>query len=252
MTLTVHWRALAGIGALLLSLWQALRSVLSWGGEIDFVVSRTSDPSWIGQLFRVAATQPGYVAIALTVGGLALIYWDVKRFRRTPGVRKEPHLASPPPVPQDFPAQAAPVPPAAPMRVEGHAVDKRKFQASADAEPAFNIDPPATNLTNDTAGEWLDLFQKLAGLKPAELHWSKGRVNRYFSYWEPRAIYPSKRRPRISIALRDDGQKPYPYFYVDWTKGEKAGKYYALTETQEAAREFLRLYRERSDWDTKY
>ncbi|TIU46002.1 MAG: hypothetical protein E5W19_28185 [Mesorhizobium sp.] len=60
------------------------------GGDIDFVVSRTEDPGWVGVVMRFLFSQPELVNLALLVGGLLLIYWDVRRNRPRPPAQSIP------------------------------------------------------------------------------------------------------------------------------------------------------------------
>ncbi len=77
--LKTAWRTFLGIAALAVASLQGLRALLSWGGEIDFVVSRANDPGWIGTALGWLLNPPPFVIIPLILIGLGLIYWDLRR-----------------------------------------------------------------------------------------------------------------------------------------------------------------------------
>jgi hypothetical protein len=69
-----HWKSVAG--ALVL-----VRSLVTYGGDADFVISRMQDPGWVGKMINWLINPPGWATFFLVLTGLALIWWDVARRR---------------------------------------------------------------------------------------------------------------------------------------------------------------------------
>ncbi len=60
--------------------------LLLWGAQlmgalerIDFVVTRSSDPGWLGSTFHWLINMPGWAQVALLFLGLGFTYWDQRR-----------------------------------------------------------------------------------------------------------------------------------------------------------------------------
>ncbi|MBA7476023.1 hypothetical protein ES707_11398 [subsurface metagenome] len=71
-----------GVGGLILlfpELWRAFKWLLGWGGAVDLVMERSTDPKWVGAVLSVLASPPPYLTIPLIVAGLVLIYLDLRR-----------------------------------------------------------------------------------------------------------------------------------------------------------------------------
>lgn len=74
-----YWRSALGIIFLIPPAWHALHSLIMWGGDIDFVISRSADPGWVGNLIDFLLNPPGVITLPFIVIGLLLIYWDNRR-----------------------------------------------------------------------------------------------------------------------------------------------------------------------------
>lgn len=59
-------------------LYHGVRAVLEWVGVIDLVVARVDDPSWIEGVINVIINPSPPVIVFMILGGLALIWWDIK------------------------------------------------------------------------------------------------------------------------------------------------------------------------------
>ena len=126
---TVNWlrkHVLASIGVVVLALpW--IKAVVGLGGDIDFLVSRSQDPGWVSAVWNYIVTA-SWLPIALTLGGLALIYWDVRRNRyREAAALVAPDLPKPLPNSKGQPPQVA----APPLRAS----------TLPEARPSANITP---------------------------------------------------------------------------------------------------------------
>jgi hypothetical protein len=74
-----HWLALAGFLPLIPPATKGVLSLLSVGGNIDFVISRSQEPGWVGQLMNWLIDPPSWMILPLIALGLTCIYWDAKR-----------------------------------------------------------------------------------------------------------------------------------------------------------------------------
>lgn len=73
----------AAAGGILL-LWQVLRAIIGFAGDIDLIVDRLHEPGWIGVMMRwLLEPQPAALTIALILIGLSLIWWDFNRDRHS-------------------------------------------------------------------------------------------------------------------------------------------------------------------------
>ena len=77
-----RWPTLFGILSLLEPTWKLGRWVLTSLGDLDFVVTRFSDPGWVGTMTSFIVDWYGKLSPVVALVGLALIYWDVKRHRK--------------------------------------------------------------------------------------------------------------------------------------------------------------------------
>lgn len=73
---------LAFVGALPI-IWQFTRWALDAAGNIDLVVSRAQDPGWVKAVWEFLVYPPEWLPVLLIVAGLALIFWDLRRGRRS-------------------------------------------------------------------------------------------------------------------------------------------------------------------------
>lgn len=76
-----HWLSLLGVFAWLQPLWQAIKWLIGRGGDLDFVISRWSDPGWVGAVLSFLLSPPPWMTIPLLIVGTALIAWDYFRHR---------------------------------------------------------------------------------------------------------------------------------------------------------------------------
>jgi hypothetical protein len=76
-----HWRALVGAFLLLEPIWRGIKWLITLGGDVDFIVSRSQEPGWVGAVIDTLISPPGWITLPLIVSGLALIYWDTRRSR---------------------------------------------------------------------------------------------------------------------------------------------------------------------------
>jgi hypothetical protein len=191
-----HWKGIAGSGALLLSLWQAFRTLLSWGGEVDFVISHIQSPGWVGALLGLVLAPPPFLTIALVVLGLLLIFLQV-RTRSVDAVSR-----------------------VAPADVVGRVTKRGRANAKVS-----RADESQTALAdNDAAEKWLNSLKgRLDGL-PVNARVVRGRqgkmpyergVDTYMPLWTDESA-------RLTIGIRNDAPRPDTsdaYFYVVTTTG---------------------------------
>jgi hypothetical protein len=85
-----HWRKVTG-GIVLL--WEFARGIVTWGGDIDFLISVVKDIGWVGLVIAWLLSPPDWFGPVAIVVGLALIYWDSKR--KLPEPVAGPTFASP-------------------------------------------------------------------------------------------------------------------------------------------------------------
>lgn len=81
MWLKAHWRTAAGTLALLIPLWQVVRSVLSTWGDIEFVIQKANEPGWVATVWAFVVDPPGYIILPLLIVGMSMIWLDVRRRR---------------------------------------------------------------------------------------------------------------------------------------------------------------------------
>jgi hypothetical protein len=92
-----HWPSVVGLLAGLQPLWQAIKWLIGRGGDIDFVVSRWSDPGWVGAVINFLLSPPPWMMIPLLIVGSALIAWDYFRHRNPapPGLATDDKIYPP-------------------------------------------------------------------------------------------------------------------------------------------------------------
>ncbi len=74
-----HWIALLGAIPLIPPTLKWLGWLVSRGGDVDFVISRTNDPAWVGTMIGWIINPPGWAILPLIAGGLFLIWLHVRR-----------------------------------------------------------------------------------------------------------------------------------------------------------------------------
>jgi len=71
------WKLLIGAGLFILG---PIVQLLRWLGDLDFVIERTRDPSWLGEVVNIfllpTNTQALVVTILVMVIGVAFLYWS--------------------------------------------------------------------------------------------------------------------------------------------------------------------------------
>lgn len=77
--LAKHWRGVGGTLLLLQAAWRGVHSIIMLGGDVDFVVSRSGDPGWVGKVLALLVNPPGWAILPLIIVGFALIRWDYRR-----------------------------------------------------------------------------------------------------------------------------------------------------------------------------
>jgi tRNA_anti-like len=78
-----HWPRVAGAIGLLQPLWKFVSWLVTMGGDVDFVISRSSDPGWVGHLINFLFYPPAWVPMLVAVCGFGLIFWDIRRNKHT-------------------------------------------------------------------------------------------------------------------------------------------------------------------------
>lgn len=68
-----------GFVALLPSALKAGKWLVGLGGDIDFVISRSQEPGWVGDMTDWLIDPPSWLHIPLMVLGFALIWWGVRK-----------------------------------------------------------------------------------------------------------------------------------------------------------------------------
>ena len=71
-----RWRLWLGGALFILG---AAEKIIGWGGSLDFVISRWSDPGWVGTALRFTAVNSYYFSFVLMIVGLAFIIWNERR-----------------------------------------------------------------------------------------------------------------------------------------------------------------------------
>jgi hypothetical protein len=74
-----HWLVLAGVVPLIPAAIKGALALINIGGNIDFVVSRSQDPGWVGQMIDWIIDPSGWAILPLIALGFACIYWDFRR-----------------------------------------------------------------------------------------------------------------------------------------------------------------------------
>jgi hypothetical protein len=74
-----HWLALLGAIPLIPPLFKWFGRLVGRGGDADFIISRISDPGWVGTMIGWIINPPGWAIVPLILGGLFLIWLDVRR-----------------------------------------------------------------------------------------------------------------------------------------------------------------------------
>ena len=74
-----HWIALFGLLPLIPASFKGVLALITWGGDIDFVVSQKQDPGWVGQMINWLIDPPGWAILPLLSLGLACIFLDSRR-----------------------------------------------------------------------------------------------------------------------------------------------------------------------------
>jgi hypothetical protein len=74
-----HWLVLAGCLPLIPPATKGALSLVNFGGNIDFVISRSQNPGWVGRMINWLIDPPGWLILPLIALGLTCIYWDAKR-----------------------------------------------------------------------------------------------------------------------------------------------------------------------------
>lgn len=71
-----RWRG--AVGWILFALGAAER-IIGWGGSLDFLISRSEDPGWVGDVLTFAATNTGYLSFVMMLAGVAFVLWNERR-----------------------------------------------------------------------------------------------------------------------------------------------------------------------------
>src|SRR4051794_41031650 len=74
-----HWIALLGLLPLIPAAFKGALALITVGGDIDFVVSRSQEPGWVGQMIGWLIDPPGWTILPFMLFGFACIYWDTRR-----------------------------------------------------------------------------------------------------------------------------------------------------------------------------
>jgi hypothetical protein len=70
------WRSWLGWALFVLGLAERL---IGWGGSIDFILARSNDPGWVGDVMRMIGDVSAYIGFAMIVTGVALLLWTERR-----------------------------------------------------------------------------------------------------------------------------------------------------------------------------
>ncbi|WP_141700932.1 hypothetical protein [Mesorhizobium sp. SEMIA 3007] len=103
-----HWRKLSGW---LLVLWGIIHSLISLGGDVDFIVSLVQGIGWVGVMITWLLGAPAWFVLAVVVAGLGLIYWDNRRRAVRAISAQQPIVLEAPMGPKKLAAENAPNPP---------------------------------------------------------------------------------------------------------------------------------------------
>lgn len=69
-----------------------MHSLISLGGDIDFIVSLVNGIGWVGLVIAWLLSAPAWFELAVIVAGLGLIFWDNRR-QATRSISAKPTLA---------------------------------------------------------------------------------------------------------------------------------------------------------------
>lgn len=78
-------RLIGAVGSLfvLVDIFRWLMKVVGWGGDLDFLITRSQDPGWVGTMARIATELPIWNPLVLSIMGLSFIFidyaWNVRR-----------------------------------------------------------------------------------------------------------------------------------------------------------------------------
>lgn len=76
-----HAFAAFGVLTLCVPAFKAAKWVIGLGGDVDFILSRSKDPDWVGRMLTLLIEAPGWLVLLLLVTGVFLIVWDNRRSR---------------------------------------------------------------------------------------------------------------------------------------------------------------------------
>jgi len=79
-----HWIGIAAVATLIHPVFTVLRTLVQWGGDVDFIVSRMQDPGWVGAMLQWIVDPPGWAVTLMLLCGIALLVWEVRRKRQVP------------------------------------------------------------------------------------------------------------------------------------------------------------------------
>ena len=90
-----HWLAIFGAVPLLVPLIRFAKWLVTLGGDVDFLVSRSEDPGWVGAMVNFIIDPPNWSIAPMIMAGLILIWLDGKRSRPAATVERaaEPDYA---------------------------------------------------------------------------------------------------------------------------------------------------------------
>jgi hypothetical protein len=72
------YRHRLGVSGSVLLLYAAIKSILELLGDIDFILSRWSDPGWVATMIEYIVDPPSWIFWPVVMLGLALIWWDAR------------------------------------------------------------------------------------------------------------------------------------------------------------------------------
>jgi hypothetical protein len=75
-----RWLGIFGAISLLEPIWRAIKWLLHWLGDFDFVIFRIEDPDWMGPVIHFFLDPPGWVTFPALFLGVGLLYfWNAYR-----------------------------------------------------------------------------------------------------------------------------------------------------------------------------
>ena len=198
-----HWQGIAGAGALLLSVWQVVRSMIS---DVDFVAAHVQNPGWIGTVLAFLSAPPPYIPLLLVVVGLGLIFWQV---RRSPVSARLGSVAT-----------------SAPRMPMVSRVTKKAAQNEF------------AGMTKASARQWLENAALELKAKVRNLPTSRVRDGRQGKHPVPRGVdvyLPYWHEgERLAIGIRNDDKALPPYLYIA-TKPAELGSLEVMEQFSNAA-----------------